>query len=149
MGWRDSLNAATYLAFLCFFSHINFHIIPRLASFGCSSSSFSLKQRWHHDNPDKLLGGCVALKWSRISWLVPTSFEYCKWPNKFPLPNKCLLSTKRPLCAVKIVLDAPLLVSRKCPLSELLQCTRNNRKKKQHHSIHSGYVYFIWFNVKF
>ena len=34
--------------------------------------------------------------------------QYRKWPNRRPLPNKCLLSNKHPHYAVKIVLDAPL-----------------------------------------
>ena len=33
--------------------------------------------------------------------------KYLNWPNKHPLPNKCLLPIKRPLYAVNILLDAP------------------------------------------
>ena len=33
--------------------------------------------------------------------------KYLNWPNKHPLPSKCLLPIKRPLYAVNILLDAP------------------------------------------
>ena len=45
---------------------------------------------------------------SEAELIAETQVGYCKWPYRRPLPNKRILSNKRPLNADKIDLDAPL-----------------------------------------